>query len=103
MKFIYTENLKKKITENLNFFYILLGEDLIFLRKNEKTILNFAKIKGFEEYHIINIEKNTDWNTIKNFYNINDLFVKKKILIINLIIKNLNSLLIKNINKLFAL
>ncbi|QFQ32606.1 DNA polymerase III subunit delta [Buchnera aphidicola (Aphis fabae)] len=100
MKFIYTEELKKKIIKNLNHFYILLGEDLILLNKNEKIILNFAKTKSFKENYIINIEKNIDWNQVINFYHSNNLFFKKKVLIINLFLKNLNSLLVKNINKL---
>lgn len=101
MKFIYTEELKKKIIVHLNLFYIFLGEDLIFLNKNTKIILNHAKKKGFVENHIINIEKNTDWNQVIHFYNLNGLFSKKKTLVINFIIKNLNSFVIKNINKLF--
>lgn len=101
MKFIYSEELKRKIIKNLNLFYIFLGEDLIFLKKNEKIILDFAKKQDFKENNIINVEKITDWNKIISFYSSNNLFFKKKVLIINLIIKNLNSLLIKNINKLF--
>ncbi|QCI17252.1 DNA polymerase III subunit delta [Buchnera aphidicola (Aphis helianthi)] len=102
MKFIYTEKLKKKIIKKFNLFYILLGEDLIFLNKNKKIILNCAKTQGFVENHVINIEKNTDWNKVINFYNSKNLFFKKKILIINLILKQLNSLLIQNINKLLS-
>ncbi|QFQ32256.1 DNA polymerase III subunit delta [Buchnera aphidicola] len=99
---IYTHRrIKKKIIKKLNFFYILLGEDLILLNNNQKIILNFAKKEYFKENYIINIEKNTDWNKVINFYNSNDLFFKKKVLVINLTIKIFNSVLIKNIKKLF--
>ncbi|WP_261979557.1 DNA polymerase III subunit delta [Buchnera aphidicola] len=64
-------------------------------------MLNFAKLKGFKENYIINIEKNTDWNKVVNFYNTNSLFFAKKILVINLTIKTFNSVLIQNIKKLF--
>ncbi|QIQ41451.1 MAG: DNA polymerase III subunit delta [Buchnera aphidicola (Aphis urticata)] len=100
MQLIYTEELKKKIIKKLNFFYILLGEDLILLNTNEKIISNFAKSKGFKENYIINIEKNTDWNKVVYFYNANNLFFQKKILVINLTIKTFNAVLTQNIKKL---
>ncbi len=102
MKFIHTEELKKNI-KNLNAFYILLGEDLILLNINTKIILNFAAKKNFKEHYIISIEKNTDWTKVINFYHSNNLFFEKKVLIIDLIIKNLNPLLEQNINELFFL
>ncbi|ALD15377.1 DNA polymerase III subunit delta [Buchnera aphidicola (Aphis glycines)] len=99
---IYTHRrIKKKIIKKLNFFYILLGEDLILLNNNEKIIFHFAKKEHFKENYIINVKENTDWNQVINFYNSNDLFIKKKILVINLTTKNFNSVLIQNIKKLF--
>jgi len=52
---------------------------------------------------MINIEKSTDWNRVINFYHSNNLFFQKKVLIINLILKQSNFLLVKNIKKIFFL
>lgn len=102
MKIIYTEELKKKLIKKLNYLYILLGEDLFLLDKNEKLILNFAKKEQFLEKNIINIEKNTDWNKIIDFYKLKNIFFKKNILIINVMIKKLDSLSIGYINKILS-
>ncbi|CAL4325129.1 DNA polymerase III subunit delta [Buchnera aphidicola (Protaphis terricola)] len=100
MKFIHTYELKK-IINKLSLFYIFLGQDLILINKNIQIILNFAKKKDFIEKNIIDIEKHEDWEKIIYFYKLNNLFFKKRILIVNFILKNLNTVLIKNINKLF--
>ncbi|AYN24635.1 DNA polymerase III subunit delta [Buchnera aphidicola] len=100
MKIIYPEELKKKLIQQLNCCYILLGEDSLLLNKTEKLIFCVAKNKKFVEKETINIEKNTDWNKVIDFYQLKNLFFKKTILIINFIIKKLNLSLIKNINSI---
>lgn len=100
MKFIYPEELKKHLIKKLNYCYVLLGEDLFLLNNNEQLILNFAKKKHFTEKNIINIENKQDWDKVIKFYKLKSLFFKKTVLIINFIIKKLNSSLIKNINEI---
>ncbi|CAL4325172.1 DNA polymerase III subunit delta [Buchnera aphidicola] len=103
MNIIYPEELKKKLTQKLHCLYILLGEDLFLLNKNEKLILNFAKKKNFLEKSIINIEKNADWNKIINFYKLKNIFFKKNILVINFIIKKIDKSLTNHINKILSI
>ncbi len=100
MNNIHVDKLKKYLVQKLHSCYILLGEDLFLLNKNQDLILNFANKKGFIEKKIVNIETNQDWNKIIDFYKKKSLFFKKTILIINFIIKNLNITLINNINQI---
>ncbi|WP_422667347.1 DNA polymerase III subunit delta [Buchnera aphidicola] len=103
MNNIYPEILKNKLNKKLHLYYIFLGEDILFLKNNQKMICQLAYKQGFIKKNIINIEKNIDWNQIINFYQTRNLFDKKNILIINLLIKITTPVLIKNINQISPL
>ncbi|QCI16108.1 DNA polymerase III subunit delta [Buchnera aphidicola] len=103
MKNIHLYELKQNLIKKLNFFYILLGENFILLKNSQELILNIAYQKGFSEIVTIDIEKNKDWEKVIIFYKQKDLFFKKTSLIVNFLIKKLDIILIKNINKISSL
>ncbi|QCI21160.1 DNA polymerase III subunit delta [Buchnera aphidicola (Hyperomyzus lactucae)] len=103
MKNIHLYELKEYLTKRLNFLYVFLGEDFFLLNKSQELILNFASQKGFLETSTIDIEKNKDWEKVILFYKKKNLFFQKTSLIINFIIKKLNIVLMKNINKISSL
>ncbi|CAL4324455.1 DNA polymerase III subunit delta [Buchnera aphidicola] len=99
MNNIYPENLNKRLQEKLHSYYILLGEDIVFLKRNQDIIFKFAYQQGFIQKNFINIENNTDWIKIIHFCQKKNLFNHKRILVINYLIKNHSIFLIKNLNK----
>ncbi|QCI22881.1 DNA polymerase III subunit delta [Buchnera aphidicola] len=103
MKSINPYELKKKLIKKINHLYILLGEDIFLLERNQDLILHYAYQKGFLEKAIINIEKDVDYKKINLFYKNRSLFFKKTTLIINFIVKKLNVFIIENIYKTLSL
>ncbi|CAL4326501.1 DNA polymerase III subunit delta [Buchnera aphidicola] len=100
MKIIPPEHLKESLINNLNSCYVLLGEDLCLINKNQNLILKYANQKGFTEIIIIDIKHDTDWKKVINFCKTRNLFLKKTSLIVNFITKTLNISLVKNINRI---
>ncbi|QCI24108.1 DNA polymerase III subunit delta [Buchnera aphidicola (Macrosiphoniella sanborni)] len=103
MKNIHLYELKKYLKKKLNTIYIFLGEDCCLLQKNQDLILQFAYKKGFFNIIKIDIEKDKDWEQVIIFYKTKNLFFQKTILVINCLIKKINIIFIKKINKILSL
>ncbi|AHG59950.1 DNA polymerase III subunit delta [Buchnera aphidicola] len=103
MNIIHLEKLKKHLIKELDFCYIFLGEDDFLINRNQNAILYYAHRRGFIKTSTINIEKNNDWEKVIRFYKTRNLFFKKTTVIINVLIKTLNTIFIENINKISVL
>lgn len=103
MKNIHLYELKKYLIQKLNTIYIFLGEDDSLSKKSQDIIKIFALKKGFLNTVQIDIEKDKDWEKIVIFYKKRNLFFQKTILVVNFLIKNINSILIKKICRIFTL
>ncbi|QIE02135.1 DNA polymerase III subunit delta [Buchnera aphidicola] len=102
-KNIHVYELKKYLHQKLHNIYVLLGENNSLLKKNQNIIQQFAFKKGFINTITIDIEKNQDWEKVILTYKIRNLFFQKTILVINLLIKNINTFIFKKIYKIFNL
>lgn len=78
MNKIYPENLKERLKKKLHSYYIFLGEDILFLQRNQDMICQFADKQGFIQKNFIHIENNTDWEKIIHFCKKKTYLIKKE-------------------------
>ncbi|WDI78982.1 DNA polymerase III subunit delta [Candidatus Purcelliella pentastirinorum] len=102
MNFFYSDKYKKCVSNKFCNNYIIYGNN-IFLKEN--SILNILKLANkfnFNNTIRIMVDNTFKFEMISNFIKENDLFIKKKTIILT-VIKQYHKILFKNINRLINL
>ncbi|WDI78716.1 DNA polymerase III subunit delta [Candidatus Purcelliella pentastirinorum] len=102
MNFFYSDKYKKYIPNKFCNNYIICGNDIFLKEDSIINILKLANKLNFNNTIRIMVDNNFTFEIISNFIKENDLFIKKKTIILT-VIKQYHKILFKNISKLITL
>ncbi|XBC38056.1 MAG: DNA polymerase III subunit delta [Buchnera aphidicola (Floraphis choui)] len=103
MKIINPEQLFPIFFKNLSPYYILIGDNDFFIQESKKIIFSIAKKNGFSKFSIVQVEHHINSKYLYSHFENNNLFFKKKIVILDLSKKKITNIVQKQLSHLSTL
>ncbi|CAL4043114.1 DNA polymerase III subunit delta [Buchnera aphidicola (Phyllaphis fagi)] len=94
---IQINHLKNKLIKKIYLYYFIIGKEFVIYQEIEKIIFKFFKKNELFNKITITINTDTDWEKIYFEYQQQNLFIKKKIIIVTIKDKILNKYTISKI------
>lgn len=91
------------LNNKLNMCYLLNGNELLILKESQDLIRKVASKNKFNEHYTIDLENNRNWDNIFDICQDISLFSQRKTLLLIFPESGLNSIIIKNLIKLYTL
>ncbi|XBC40635.1 MAG: DNA polymerase III subunit delta [Buchnera aphidicola (Nurudea yanoniella)] len=84
MNTIHSEQIFPIFFKKLSPYYIIVGTEYFFIQESKKNIFFAIKKYGFSKDLIEEIEYNSQFKNLSSYFKTNNLFLKKRIIILNL-------------------